>query len=297
VIRKYFPLIYDTKILSTECSDTDVCGGSTALGELYQTLFSPQTNELGLKKATVLNHDDGASEGQAHEASWDAYMTGNVFFNLCKRILEPIGKACSHGNVSLYQILESDHTENIYCVCRGLLGINKIYMHFSLYTIDLESSSGPAGLHDPLTHGLSANTTFYVSGINTTVSTRDILRALTNGSQNESELLQHLKYEIIWMDDTSFFVGTKLDNLVSVKDAPTISLIALHVHNKLHAGLEGVQVLDISDYFSQKNTGKESMIDWLASTVERPVQALRKMFSAGKSDVGGLAKKKRRRVE
>jgi hypothetical protein len=216
-----------------------------------------------------MNHHDGESNGQAHEAAWDAYMTGCVFYGLCKKIIEPSGRR--NDETTLEKIL---HSEPLGIVHRDWLGLNKLYLYFSLYTIDLESSSGTTGLLDPLSHGLSVNTTFYVSGINTTVSTRDILQALTNGSQYESELLQQLKYEIIWMDDTSFFVGTKLDNIPSGEDAGTINLIALHVHNKLHASLKGVHVLDLVGFFKQKSIPKGSIIGSLASAVAKPFQML-----------------------
>lgn len=269
LIRGYFPLIYDTKILSTECSDAEVKGGSTALGDLYHSVYSPESNDIGLKLSTIMNHHDGESNGQAHEAAWDAYMTGCVFYGLCRKILEPSGRR--HKETTFENIL---HNEPLGIVHRDWLGLNKLYLYFSLYTIDLESSSGTTGLLDPLSHGLSANTTFYVSGINTNISTRDILQALTNGSQYEIELLQQLKYEIIWMDDTSLFVGTKLDNIACGEDVGTINLIATHVHNKLHASLKGVQVLDLVDFFKHKSIPKGSIIGSLASAVAKPFQML-----------------------
>ena len=54
---------------------------------------------------------------------------------------------------------------------RTLIGANLIYMHRSLYTIDLESSGPITGLFDPLSCGLSFDTTFHVSGITSSVST------------------------------------------------------------------------------------------------------------------------------
>jgi len=284
IIRGYFPYVYDTKILSTECSDAVVRGGNTALGELYQSVFSPEMNDLELKKATIMNGD---SSEQAHEAAWDAYMTGCVYYALCKKILEPN----NDSRLALSRILEHESVGSLH---RNTLGLNKIYMHMSLYTIDLESSPGIVGFCDPLSHGLSVNTTFYVSGIDTNVSTRDILRALTDGNQrNETEVLQHLKYEIIWIDDESFFVGTKLDNLVSVGDSGSVNFIALHVHHQLHVGLKGVKVVNLVDYFAQKNTEKETIIGSIATAVKR-------LFGGGKRSLDGASgngqANKRRRV-
>lgn len=284
LIRSYFPLIYDTKILATECSDSVVRGGSTALGELYQSVFSSEMNDLGLKKSPIVN---GENTEQAHEAAWDAYMTGCCYYALSRKILDYNGDS----RLTLDRVLEHEPVGSLH---RVSLGLNKIYMHFSLYTIDLESSSGTAGLHDPLCHGLSVNTTFYVSGIDTTVSTRDILKALTDGTDNQTEIIQHLKYEIVWMDDVSFFVGTKLENIVSVHDTGSIHLIALHVHNQLHSGLKGVQVVDLADYFQQQHVGSGSILGSFTSAVKR-------IFGGGKrAHENGAAehanKNKRRRM-
>jgi poly(A)-specific ribonuclease len=279
LIRNYFPLVYDTKILATECSDAVVRGGSTALGELYQSMFSPEINDLGLKKSTITN---GSATEQAHEAAWDAFMTGCCFYALSKKILDN-----KDSRLTLGRVLEHEPVGSLH---RTSMGLNKLYMHFSLYTIDLESSSGTSGLHDPLCHGLTVNTTFYVSGIDSTVSTRDILRALTV-TQNQTEIIQHLRYEICWVDDESFFVGTKLDNLISVRDTGAISLIAIHVRHQLRAGLRGVQVIDLADYFNQKHSSKQSLIGSITSAVKR-------LFGGGKrtedDDTNERAKKRRR---
>lgn len=280
LIRSYFPLVYDTKILATECSDAVVRGGSTALGDLYQSVFSPDMNDLGLKKSTIMN---GSSTEQAHEAAWDAYMTGCCFYALCKKILDN-----KDSRLTLDRVLEHEPVGSLH---RTSMGLNKIYMHFSLYTIDLESSSGTTGLHDPLCHGLAVNTTFYVSGIDSNVSTRDILSALT-ATQSQTELIQHLRYEICWIDDKSFFVGTKLDNLISVQDTESIGLIALHVRNQLRVGLRGVQVINLADYFNQQHASKQSVIGSIAAAVKR-------LFGGGKrahDDETNEQAKKRRRV-
>jgi hypothetical protein len=140
---------------------------------------------------------------------------------------------------------------------RKLVGLNLIYMHLSLYTIDLESTLGPtSGLNDPLSCGLSIDTTFHVSGITASVSTRDILRALWSGNEGEEAAIRQLKYELIWVDDSSFFVGTRLadDGVILACDPPPTGLIASHVRNKLYGGLGNkVQILSLGEYFSKKN--------------------------------------------
>jgi hypothetical protein len=93
------------------------------------------------------------------------------------------------------------------------------------------------------------------------------------------------------MDDNSFFVGTKLDNLVSVRDTASVNLISLHVHNQLHAGLKGVQVLDLADYFRQKRGGNVSIIGSVTAVVKRLLGGKR---SQDAGDIIESANKRRR---
>mmetsp|Transcript_29686 Transcript_29686/g.56177 ORF Transcript_29686/g.56177 Transcript_29686/m.56177 type:complete len:187 (-) Transcript_29686:25-585(-) len=167
-------------------------------------------------------------------------------------------------------------------------------MHVSLYAIDLESSGPAPGMHDPLSSGLSVDTTFRVSGITTSVSTRDILQALTTGNESEEEAIRELRYEIIWVDDTSFFVGTRMTDCVSEDDADATGLVASHVRSKLHAGLGGdVEILPLGEYFKKKHedvtetmmsTTSETggIVDSLVSVAMSPLKILGRAFSYGK---------------
>ena len=166
---------------------------------------------------------------------------------------------------------------------REWVGLNLIYMHVSLFTIDLESSLGPVvGLHDPLSSGLSIDTTFHVSGITASVSTRDVLRALWTGNEGEDEVIRQLKYEIIWVDDSSFFVGTRLadDGISSAYDPSTTGLIASHVRNKLYGGLGSkVEISSLGDYFTKKNcvidtTDSAGIVSSLVSVAKKPFLGL-----------------------
>ena len=77
-IQKYFPLVYDTKVLATEYSDAIIKGGSSTLGELYATTCKDEgepDDTVSTKVPPIVNQD-GRSCEQAHEAAWDAYMTG-----------------------------------------------------------------------------------------------------------------------------------------------------------------------------------------------------------------------------
>mmetsp|Transcript_32385 Transcript_32385/g.65944 ORF Transcript_32385/g.65944 Transcript_32385/m.65944 type:complete len:772 (-) Transcript_32385:3612-5927(-) len=277
-IRHYFPNVFDTKVMSTEYSDAQIKGGSTALGDLFDTMKHVDIGEKFLFP-TISNQESGGSEGQAHEAAWDAYMTGSVFNALGKRILE--GKNMLNLDLTFNSLLH----ESSDSLLREYLGMNMIYMHVSLYTIDLESTSGPAGLHDPLSCGLSIDTTFHVSGITTSVSTRDILQALMAGSEGEGDvILRELKYDIIWIDDTSFFVGTRREEGVALDDWSTLKLIAMHVRNKLHDGLGNVDILSLENYFKKENAAKDAgtggFTKSIVSLATAPFQLLKRAMSS-----------------
>mmetsp|Transcript_4858 Transcript_4858/g.9894 ORF Transcript_4858/g.9894 Transcript_4858/m.9894 type:complete len:836 (+) Transcript_4858:58-2565(+) len=296
VIRKYFPCIYDTKILSSEYSDAVIQGGSSALGELYTVVCNDELNlDVPFKPPPIANQGaDGATE-QAHEAAWDAYMTGCVFSALCRRVIASKYRRVN-GNVSLDSFLHNSRDD----ILRYSLGLNKIYMHMSLYTIDLESTSGPIGLHDPLTNGLSVETTFLVSGFNCSVSTRDILQSLMNVSRNEEELLQHLKYEIIWLNDTSLLVGTKVEEEVALESLANKNIIASHVRNKLHAGLGSVKILNLVEYFEDLKSRKELPVKPVSSGFAGSIfSGVKRALGLGEkrsSEEGGIEGQRRKRM-
>ena len=74
IIRRYFPLVFDTKVVGTEYSDSIIQGGgSTTLGDLFHTIGNDDV--LPFIVPPIVNQD-GRSQGQAHEAADDAYMTG-----------------------------------------------------------------------------------------------------------------------------------------------------------------------------------------------------------------------------
>ena len=288
-IRHYFPSIFDTKVMSTEYSDAQIKGGSTALGDLFDTLKHVDIGETFLFP-TISNQEEEGSEGQAHEAAWDAHMTGCVFSALGNRIIEQKKRVLFGIDVkNLDLTFDSLLNESSDSLLRDYLGLNMLYMHMSLYTIDLESTLGPAGLNDPLSSGLSIETTFHVSGITTSVSTRDIIQALMAGNEGESDdILQELKYDIIWVDDESFFVGTRRDEGIALDEWLPLKLIATHVRTKLHDGLGGnVQILSLSQYFKKKNLSKGAGTGFAKSIVSlatAPFQLLKRAMSASEEE-------------
>ena len=301
-IRSYFPSIFDTKVFATEYSDAIIRGGSTTLGVLFSgTCNNDGAGDDFIPKIPTIVNKNGQSQGEAHEAGWDAYMTGCVFNALCKRILE--SKNRLDMDLTLDSLLH-DSADNL---LREWLGLNMIYNHVSLFTIDLESSLGPvAGVHDPLSSGLSVDTTFHVSGITTSVSTRDILKALTN-YEGEEEDIHLLKYEIIWVDDASFFVGTRMTEDIAPVDSATTDLVASHVRNKLRSGLgNDVEISPLGDYFEKKygaaaKTVEEStgVVGSLVSVATMPFRVLGSVLGLGKRSssegADGVEQPKKRR--
>jgi hypothetical protein len=290
-IRHYFPNVFDTKVMATEYSDAQIKGSSSVLGDLFDSLKHANLDEpFYFPIITNNKENEEPGKGQAHEAAWDAYMTGSIFNALGKRILE--SRNVLKFNLSFNALL-LDSSESL---MREYLGLNMLYMHMSLYTIDLESSSGPAGLNDPLSCGLSIDTTFHVRGINTSVSTRDILQALMAGSEGEDDIIRQLKYDIIWVDDVSFFVGTSCEEVISLDDSSTLKFIATHVRNKLHDGLGSVDILSLKRYFEEKDIAKAAdsgggFAKTVLSLAAAPFRMLKRAI--GSSDYEPTNKKRR----
>jgi len=204
MIHDYFPNVYDTKVLSSEHSDSSIRNDSTVLGNLYNKVVVAD-EELDLSKLLTIadqSEQDGkvvAIADQLHEAAYDAYMTGAVYLALCKRILNRYGTLPTSWNGpqvgSLAHLSAPLDDEK----ARQLFGRNKLFLMLTLYTIDLESP-----LSDPLSRGMSASSTYRVAGIDPSVTTRDIVRCLSN-LDNETRV----NFDIVWVDDTTFMVATR----------------------------------------------------------------------------------------
>lgn len=230
LIHTTFPLVYDTKILATECTDPAVIGDSTILGTLY-TKFVEQDDILDRNFQVVNASSGGLHVDRAHEASYDAFMTGALFVALARRILANQNKSL----VSLHDMLFLPEYEPF---TREFFGRNKVnecercclcsvaftcvdratfchtsfsssisssshhqlYLMLTLYTIDLENPTS-----DPLRHGLSPSSTFRVSGIDPAIHNGDIIRSLSGVVDND----RPVRFEIVWVDSTTFMVATR----------------------------------------------------------------------------------------
>lgn len=185
LITSHFPLIYDTKILATECSPT-YHAENTGLGPLFERICITQ-NVANRVQVVVHEHD---VPDQEHEAAYDAYMTGVCFIGLCEDIE-------GDGEGGVYEGLWTVPVQG------PRYARNKLFQ-MSLYTMDLDNVQSGSSSSDPLKRGMLAESTFCVTGIDPAVSTRDIVRVL---APLQDEQRRRVMYEIVWVDDTTFMVS------------------------------------------------------------------------------------------
>jgi hypothetical protein len=188
LIRSYFPMVYDTKVMATECLSL-WSNDSTTLNALFESRGEEQANVARIARDV---------SDQEHEAAYDAYMTGTVYLCLCDEIKDanPDGlKAESQfGILTHIQDTGVSHDDQV----RTVYARNKLYQ-MSLYTMDLEDAA-----YDPLSRGMLPEFTYRVSRIDPLVSTRDIIRCLSDLFDSQS---RRVNFEIIWIDDTTFLVA------------------------------------------------------------------------------------------
>ena len=194
LIHSYFPVVYDTKTMASEYCGWENPWSRTALGTLYeQTILSyPEWDRV-----FTLDGREQLRE-QAHDAAFDAYMTGAVFYGLTRKIYnqENFPSGVSINKTALWNFDEGCE------ISRCFYGRNKLHFHLSPYTIDLESP-----LSDPLGRGMSVRSTFRIAGISPLLTTRDIVRVLTGLVDSRG---QRVNFEVIWVNDTAFLVGVVL---------------------------------------------------------------------------------------
>jgi len=84
-ITQYFPVVYDTKVLSSECSDSTIRNDTTALGDLFQRLclrthplLSDRGNQVigsSAPRVKVVNDSEETANSLAlHEAAFDGML-------------------------------------------------------------------------------------------------------------------------------------------------------------------------------------------------------------------------------
>ena len=229
LLHSYFPVIYDTKIMALEYSSRQQYATNannnasrfppTHLGALYErtVLHQPQWNTAFLDQPQVrdpADHDLLTLTNAAHEASYDAYMTGTIFCALSYMIQDV---------VHYPSVPEQDNVSNIFALWDCPLddaniawyyGRNQLYCHQSPFTIDLESPLSS----DPLQKHMSLESTYRVSNMDPTVTTRDIVRCLSGLIDQQG---RRVNFEIIWVDDTTVLVAATLRH-----PPPSVSALA-----------------------------------------------------------------------
>ena len=193
LLREYFPLIYDTKVMSTDLSLLNNQAASN-LAALYRKVVLGEESGFLSERVEVVeaqNDDNTSSTDQEHEAAYDAFMTGTVFIALCETIFGSLLQRSGFTSQIMSVLTDLDPSVARISFCRNLL------YQPSMYTMDLEEN------RDPLSRGLLLDTTYRVSGFDAAVSTRDIVAALSNLKDSRD---RDVAFDIIWIDDTTFLV-------------------------------------------------------------------------------------------
>jgi poly(A)-specific ribonuclease len=215
LIRQHFPIVYDTKVVATECS-TPWNNEMTNLSNLFQKIVR---GALESKIAVVTdNSNDPASQDQEHEAAYDAYMTGAIYIGLCKYIkdnhisTELKSKLSSTSSSIKSNVGEMAHLsiDDDDAEIRTRFGRNKLFQ-MSMFTMDLETAT----VGDPLSMGMLPDCTYRVAGIDPSVSTRDIVQCV---SALRDDSGRTVNFELVWVDDTTFLVAANYKK--SETDAP-----------------------------------------------------------------------------
>lgn len=84
LIHSYFPIVYDTKFLSSECMPPNNVIEPTHLENLFIKIVRDvpeMNNRILLAADQPIGNDE-----QTHEAAYDAYMTGAVYVGICRYI-------------------------------------------------------------------------------------------------------------------------------------------------------------------------------------------------------------------
>lgn len=218
LIRQYFPVVYDTKVVATECS-TPWNNDNTNLSNLYQKAVQENPCLPKISVVDAIGANDPGNQDQEHEAAYDAYMTGAIYIGLCKYIknrhpdttgttLPSTSDSSSNSSVvgNLSHLGAADDDEQI----RSHYGRNKLYQ-MSMFTMDLETPTSG----DPLSRGMLPDCTFRIADIDPSVSTRDIVRCVSGLTDDSGRTVN---FEVIWVDDTTFLVAA---NYKRAEIAPT----------------------------------------------------------------------------
>lgn len=128
-----FPPIYDTKYITKSVLKAVKFIKHTSVEDLFA--YCKKRKELNTLVKIVPDERFAISE-QAHEAGFDAYMTGYIFITFLKYLKEPIemklakGKVCLQGHYKEYIDLNEPNAED-YCFNNVLKLVSNKFMHIS----------------------------------------------------------------------------------------------------------------------------------------------------------------------
>lgn len=266
LLHKYFPIVFDTMVLSSECSDEDVTTGNTNLGDLYYKYclrfgeFGDLHSDVTVPKVVVVNE---ANENSIiKEAAYGAFLAGVVFQCLSRRKLEIYlndGRktefwrhAASRKYQSVGSILFLDEFNPYYNI-GVLFGRNKLPLQPTMFLADLEP-----GKQDILIRGMEASFTFRMSGIQShdlgmlEIEIREVLLSVTQPEDNDSDHL--VVHEIYFLSGNICIVGIIWANEVYRYDDQTLEQRKIYAKRVLSAlqSLYSHTVITMEDYITSK---------------------------------------------
>lgn len=198
------------------------------------------------------------------------FMTGCVFVGLSKTGVDN----------GLPHLLAASGNGSNDDVIRSTYGRNKLYQ-LSMFTLDLEELQVEG---DPLQHGMSMNSSFRVSGIDPSISTRDIVRC-TNDLFDRSG--RRVNFDIVWVDDTTFIVAARFSSpeVVNAAAANATNILTEHgqlVERALRNRFQREEIISLEEYFynerlqqmaamnaaARQKADKEESPSWISRVLE-----------------------------
>jgi hypothetical protein len=285
LIRQYFPVVYDTKVVATECS-TPWKNDNTNLSNLYQKAVR-ENDSLENKIAVVTSaNNDPSNQDQEHEAAYDAFMTGAIYIGLCKHIKTRHPDTLASNSIVLGDLshLGAAHDDE---QIRSRYGRNKLFQ-MSMFTMDLEQPTSG----DPLSRGMLPDCTYRVAGIDPSVSTRDIVRCVSGLTDDSGRTVN---FEIVWVDDTTFLVAANYkEDEITATEAEEGEVVADIEDDDMAAILKdhGKRIFEALKGRFQKNESIISLDEHLLS-LEKPAVPVKKTLMSRVWSLFGFASKKR----
>ena len=274
LVSSYFPVIYDTKVVSTEHTST-WSNDQNNLANLYNSVVRENPHLF----TSIKNLDLGGPNDtqQEHEAAYDAFMTGSIYVGLCQhialeRVKREVGQAPFVGDL---WHLQGDSEEVIALDCdqREYFGRNKIYQ-MSMFTLDLQDTES-----DGLKRGMLASASYHVSGIDPSVTTRDIVRCcsdLTDASGRKIE------FNIIWVDNITFIVAATLrppeDTEEDHSGRSEVTILSEHgevLRNALKSRFSNQEtIVSLEEHFNSQDGVAEDPSPWYRRAIDHVASLL-----------------------